>query len=67
MTARRSAAAQFEPSGFRPAWLRPAVVALVVALHAAALATLPYLAPKPPQKPREVIVDVEAPRRSGAA
>ena len=61
MTALALDGRQFEPSGFRPAWLRPTVVALVVALHAAALATLPYLSPKPPEKPREVIVDVEAP------
>ncbi|HKI14999.1 MAG TPA: hypothetical protein VKA12_08330, partial [Roseiarcus sp.] len=49
----------FEPPTFRPAWLRPAVIALVVALHAAALLTLPRLASKPPEPPQEVMVDIQ--------
>jgi periplasmic protein TonB len=48
----------FEPPSLKPAWLRPAVVAIVIALHAAALSIV-YLAPKPPEPPREVIVDIE--------
>ena len=31
----------FDPPAFRPAWLRPAIVAAVVALHAAALSICP--------------------------
>ncbi len=49
----------FEPPTFPPPWLRPAAIAAVVALHAAAISILPDLAPKPPEKPREVVVDVE--------
>ena len=48
----------FEPPPLSPPWLRPAVIAVVVALHAAALAVV-TLAPKPPEPPREVIVDIE--------
>ena len=50
----------FEPPAIDPFWLRPAVIAAVVALHALAIATLPYLTAKPqPDPPKEVIVDVE--------
>ncbi len=49
----------FEPVDCRPAWLRPAAITLVVVIHAAALSTLPFLATKPPEPPREIIVDVE--------
>jgi len=48
----------FEPPSLKPPWLQPAVIAIVVALHAAALSIV-YLAPKPPEPPREVIVDIE--------
>jgi periplasmic protein TonB len=48
----------FEPPSLKSPWLRPAVVAIVIALHAAALSIV-YLAPKPPEPPREVIVDIE--------
>jgi periplasmic protein TonB len=48
----------FEPPPLRPVWLRPAVVAIVVALHAAALSIV-YLAPKPIEQLREVVVDIE--------
>ena len=36
----------FEPPPLLPPWLRPLVIAVVVALHAAAL-LLVYLAPRP--------------------
>ncbi len=49
----------FDPPTFQPSWLRPAVVAAVVALHAAALSMLPYLVSRPPDRPKEVMVDVE--------
>jgi periplasmic protein TonB len=49
----------FEPPDFRPAWLRPAAIAIVLSLHAAALGTLPFLARNPPERPLEVIVDVQ--------
>jgi protein TonB len=49
----------FEPSTFRPTWLRPAVIGAVVALHAAALSMLPYLASRAPERPRDVVLDVE--------
>jgi len=49
----------FEPPPVRPPWLRPLVVAIVIALHAAALWTLPYFAQPASQPPGEVIVDIE--------
>src|SRR5579863_7878382 len=49
----------FEPPSFNPGWQRPAVVAIVIALHAAALATLPYLARNAPEPPTEVVVDIQ--------
>ena len=50
----------FEPPAIDPFWLRPGVIAAVVALHALVIATLPYLTAKPrPEPPKEVIVDVE--------
>ena len=50
----------FEPPDFRPAWLRPAAIAIVLSFHAAALGTLPFLARNSPDEtPREVIVDVQ--------
>ena len=49
----------FEPPPLRPPWLRPAVVAVVIALHAAAF-TLVYLTPaKPPEPVGEIIVDIQ--------
>ena len=48
----------FEPPPVRPPWLRPLVIAIVIALHAAALSIV-YLAPKPPEPPGEVIVDIQ--------
>ena len=48
----------FEPRSVNPPWLRPLVVAIVVALHVAALSIL-TLAPTPPEPPSEVIVDVQ--------
>ena len=39
-------------------WLRPTVVVIVIALHAAALLIV-HLAPKPSELPREVVVDIE--------
>jgi periplasmic protein TonB len=59
----------FEPPPVRPPWLRPAAIAIVIALHAAAL-TLVYLTPaKPPEPASEVIVDIqqEAPPTDNAA
>ena len=58
----------FEPPPLRPPWLRPVVVAIVVALHAAALSIV-SLAPRPVEPPREVIVDIqpEAPPAEAAA
>ena len=53
----------FEPPPLRPPWLRPVVVAIVIALHAAALSIVLYLAPKPIEQPREVVVDIEPRRR----
>ena len=44
----------FEPPPLRPPWLRPLVIAVVIALHAAAL-SLVYLAPRPVELPREVV------------
>ena len=49
----------FEPPDLRPSWLRPAAIALALALHAAALATLPYLRSRPAEPPPEVIVNIE--------
>ncbi len=49
----------FEPPNFRPAWLRPAAISLVVALHAIALSSLPYLERRAPAPLREVLVDIE--------
>ncbi len=49
----------FEPPSFNPHWQRPAVVAIVIALHAAAVATLPYLARNAPEPPTEVVVDIQ--------
>ena len=48
----------FEPPPLRPPWLRPVVVVIVIALHAAALSIV-YLEPKPVEPPREVVVDIE--------
>jgi TonB family protein len=48
-----------EPWAPRPPWLRPAVLAIVIVLHAAGLAVLPRLAWTPPAQPREIIVDIE--------
>ena len=48
----------FEPPPLRPPWLRPLVIAVVIALHAAAL-SLVYLAPRPIELPREVVVDIQ--------
>ena len=48
----------FEPSPLRPPWLRPAVIAIVIALHAAALSIV-YLEPQPIELPREVVVDIQ--------
>ena len=48
----------FEPPPLRPPWLRPLVIAVVIALHAAAL-SLVYLAPRPIELPRTVVVDIE--------
>ena len=47
------------PPDFRPSWLRPAALALALALHVAALATLPYLRQRTAEPPREVIVNIE--------
>ena len=59
MTAATLGGRVFEPPPLRPPWLRPAAVAIVIALHAAAL-TLVYLTPaKAPAPPQEVIVDIE--------
>ena len=49
----------FEPPPVRPLWLRPVVIAIVIALHAAALSIV-YLEPKPVELPREVVVDIRA-------
>ena len=50
----------FAAPGVQPHWLRPAAVAAVVALHAAALIILPYLSPAPaPPPPPAIVVDVE--------
>ena len=48
----------FEPPPLRPPWLRPLVIAVVIALHAAAL-SLVYLEPRPVELPREVVVDIQ--------
>jgi protein TonB len=48
----------FEPPSVNPPWLRPLVVAIVVALHVAAFSIL-TLAPTPPEPPSEVTVDVQ--------
>ena len=49
----------FEPPPVRPPWLRPLVVLIVIALHAAALSFV-YLEPrKPPEQSGEVIVDIQ--------
>ncbi len=48
----------FEPPPVRPPWLRPLVIAIVIALHAAALSIV-YLAPQPVELPREVVVDIQ--------
>ena len=48
----------FEPPPVRPPWLRPLAIAVVIALHAAAL-SLVYLTPRPVELPREVIVDIQ--------
>ena len=60
----------FEPPPVRPPWLRPLVIAIVIALHAAALSIVYLEPPKPPEPPGEVIVDIEpeaAPAESPAA
>lgn len=49
----------FALTPLRPGWERLAIVALVVGLHAAALATSPYLARKSPEPATEVIVDIQ--------
>jgi len=67
MTAAALIGRDFEPPAFLPAWLRPAAIACVVALHVAALSTLPFLAPKPPEPPIEVIVDVQPEAQPTAA
>ena len=48
----------FEPPPVRPPWLRPVVIAIVLALHAAALSIV-YLEPRPVAPPPEIVVDVE--------
>ena len=48
----------FEPPPVRPPWLRPAVIAIVLALHAAALSIV-YLEPRPVAPLPEVVVDIE--------
>ena len=48
----------FEPPPVRPPWLRPLAIAVVIALHAAAL-SLVYLTPRPVELPREVVVDIQ--------
>ncbi len=52
----------FEHPPLRPPWLRPAVIAVVLALHAAALSIV-YLEPRPVVPPPEIVVEVvpEAP------
>ena len=52
----------FEPPPLRPPWLRPLVIAIVIALHAAAL-SLVYLEPRTVELPREVVVDIQPERR----
>ena len=50
----------FETPAIDPRWLRPAVIAAVVALHAAAIAFLPFLARQHQvETPQEVIVDIQ--------
>jgi protein TonB len=49
----------FEPPPLRPPWLRPLVVLIVVALHAAALSIVYLEPPKPLEPPGEVIVDIQ--------
>ncbi|MGC2783132.1 MAG: hypothetical protein WA397_04695, partial [Roseiarcus sp.] len=58
MTAETLDGRVFEPPAVRPAWLRPLVIAIVIALHAAALSIV-YLEPQPVELPREVVVDIE--------
>ncbi len=48
----------FEPPPVRPPWLRPVVIAIVLALHAAALSIV-YLEPRPVAPPPEIVVDIE--------
>ena len=48
----------FEPPPRRPPWLRPLVVLIVIALHAAALFFV-ALTPKTPEQSGEVIVDIQ--------
>jgi periplasmic protein TonB len=49
----------FEPPPLRPPWLRPSIIVLVLALHAAALSILPYFQSKPAEPPTEVIIDIQ--------
>jgi periplasmic protein TonB len=58
MTDAALGARAFEPPPLSPRWLRPAVIAIVIAFHAAALSIL-ALTPKPPEPPGEVIVDIQ--------
>ena len=58
MTAASLGGRAFELPPVRPPWLRPLVVAIVVALHIAALAIV-SLEPKTPEPPDEVIVDIQ--------
>jgi protein TonB len=51
----------FSPADLRPSWLRPATIAIVLALHGAALFILPALRQSPADAPREVVVDIETP------
>jgi periplasmic protein TonB len=48
----------FEPQPLRPRWLRPLVVLIVIALHAAALFFV-SVTPKTPEQSGEVIVDIQ--------
>ena len=59
MTAAALGGGFLELPSSRPAWLRPAAIAAVVALHAAALAYLPRFAAPSREPPREIIVDVQ--------
>ena len=59
MTAATLGGRAFEPPPVRPPWLRPLVIAIVIALHAAALSIVYLEPPKPPEPPGEVIVDIQ--------